>query len=150
MPLYRNAILLAALFVASGGYATEEQSSGSECGDTEHPTDVVQAQVDAYNAHDLDRFLACYAEDATIYDLSEERPVVRGRSAMREAYSFLESVPDGFRVEITDRLVSNAIVVDTERFFGLPEGIEVPDAVAVYEVRNGKIQNVWFPPTKVN
>ena len=147
---FKNAILSAALLVAFAGYATGEQSSDQVCGDTAHPIDVVQAQVDAYNAHDLDRFLACYAEDAMIYDLSEERPVVHGHSAMREAYSFLEGVPEGFRVEIIDRLVSNALVVDTERFVGLPEGMELPDAVAVYEVRNGKIQNVWFPPTEVN
>ena len=150
MPPFKNAILSAALLVASSGFATEEQSSGPVCGDTAHPMDVVQAQVDAYNAHDLDRFLACYAEDATIYDLSGERPVVYGRSAMRETYSFLESVPEDFRVDIIDRLVSNAIVVDTERFVGLSDGIELPDAVVVYEVRSRKIQNVWFPPTEAN
>ena len=147
---FKNAILSAALIVAFAGYATGEQSSDQVCGDTAHPIDVVQAQVDAYNAHDLDGFLACYAEDAVIYDLSGERPVVNGRSAMRETYSFLESVPEDFRVDIIDRLVSNAIVVDTERLVGLPDGIELPDAVAVYEVRSGKIQNVWFPPTKAN
>ena len=146
----KNAILSAALLVASAGYATGEQSFDRVCGDTAQPIDVVQAQVDAYNAHDLDRFLACYAEDATIYDLSGERPVVHGRSAIRETYSFLESVPEDFRVDIIDRLVSNAIIVDRERFVGLPEGMELPDAVAVYEVRNGKIQNVWFPPAEVN
>lgn len=139
------------LVVRAGQVHTiDELSFGPVCSDTAHPIDVVQAQVDAYNDHDLERFLACYADDATIYDLAGERPVVRGHSAMRETYSFLESVPEEFRVDIIDRLVSDAIIVDTERFVGLPEGVELPDAVAVYEVRNGKIQNVWFPPIEAD
>ena len=138
-----------ALVIRAGQiHSIEELSYGPVCGDTARPIDVVQAQVDAYNAHDLDQFLACYADDATLYDLSGKQPVVHGRSAMREIYSFLERVPDGFQVDILDRLVSDAIIVDTERFVGLPEGVQWPDAVAVYEVRNGKIQNVWFPPVE--
>ena len=30
--------------------------------------DVVEAQLDAYNARDLERFLDCYAPDAAIED----------------------------------------------------------------------------------
>lgn len=140
-----------ALVIRAGQiHSIEELSYGPVCGDTARPIDVVQAQVDAYNAHDLDQFLACYADDAALYDLSGKQPVVHGRSAMREIYSFLERVPDGFQVDIIDRLVSDAIIVDTERFVGLPEGVQWPNAVVVYEVRNGKIQNVWFPPAETN
>ena len=35
------------------------------CGKSTAPEAVVQTQVDAYNAHDLERFVQCYADDIT-------------------------------------------------------------------------------------
>lgn len=120
------------------------------CTKSEEPEEVVQAQVEAYNAHDLEKFLACYAADAAIYDLAGEQPVVRGQSDIRKAYAFLEDMPDGAGVKIVDRMTNDSIVVDKERFVGLADGVVIPDAVAVYDVRNGKIQSVWFPPMETN
>ncbi len=125
-------------------------SYGRRCAASDEPREVVKAQVEAYNDHDLDGFLACYAGDAAIIDLTGEQPVVRGQSDIRKTYAFLDHMPEGAGVEIIDRIISDTIVVDMERFVGAPEGVVIPDAVAVYEVRNGKIQNVWFPPAGVN
>jgi len=139
-------------YVVRGGkvHPIDELSFAPACGASDDPVDVVQAQVEAYNEHDLDKFLACYADDAAIYDLTGERPVIQGQSALREAYAFLLSMPEGAGVDIVDRIVSDSIIIDKERFVGLPEGMVVPDAIAVYEVRGGKIQRVWFPPAKTN
>lgn len=141
---------LAYVVRAGNVHSIDELSYGPLCTVLEDPSDVVQAQVDAYNDHDLDRFLACYANDAAIYDLSGRQPVIRGPIAMRESYAFLQDMPDGAGVDIIDRVVSGAVVVDKESFVGMPEGVAIPDALAVYEVRNGKIQNVWFPPNEMN
>lgn len=125
-------------------------SYGQSCTDSEEPSDVVQAQVDAYNDHDLEGFLACYANDAAIYDLAGKQPEVHGQSEISEVYAFISEMPEGAGVRIVNRMVSNSVVVDTERFVGLSDGTVIPDAVAVYEVRDGKIQNVWFPPMEKN
>jgi len=125
-------------------------SYGRRCAASDEPREVVQAQVEAYNDHDLDGFLSCYADDAAIYDLAGEQPAIRGQSDIRKTYAFLDHMPEGAGVEIIDRIISDSIVVDMERFVGAPEGVVMPDAVAVYEVRNGKIQNVWFPPAEMN
>lgn len=49
------------------------------------PVAVVAAQVDAYNARDVDRFLECYSPDAVIEDGSG-KVLMRGREAMRPVY----------------------------------------------------------------
>ena len=33
------------------------------------PAALAQRQLDAYNAHDLEAFLACYAYDVEVYEL---------------------------------------------------------------------------------
>jgi putative hydrolase of HD superfamily len=84
----------------------------------------------------------------TITDLSGQRPVIKGIPALKEKFSFLAKVPKTFAVTIVKRIVTGPIVVDHEHVVGVPEDKRKPDAIAVYEVRDGKILNVWFPPSK--
>jgi putative hydrolase of HD superfamily len=121
--------------------------SAMACGNpSADPVKVVQEQVDAYNAHAIDAFAACYADNARIYDLSGKRPVITGTAALKKTYAFLTKVPKDYHVEIVQRTATGPTVVDHERVIGLPAGKGQPEAIAVYEVRDGKIQNVWFPP----
>lgn len=118
------------------------------CGDASDPANVVDAQVAAYNAHDIAGFAACYSADVRIHDLSGRYPVRQGQAELKKAYAFLHDVPDAFRVEIVRRIVSGPIVVDHERILGLPEKEGTPEAIAVYEVRDGRITQAWFPPKR--
>jgi len=116
---------------------------------TSSPDQDVQAQVDAYNAHDAEAFTACYAADARLVGLSGKRPPVEGRAAIAKAYAALiASQPGTFRVEIVERTASGPVVVDLERVHGMADGKRWPDAFAVYEVRDGLITTAWFPPTR--
>lgn len=110
------------------------------------PAEVVQAQVDAYNAHDIAVFASCYADGVTVTDLSGKRPAITGVTALKRSYAFLATAPKEFRVVIVQRVVNGSVVVDQERLMGLPPDKGQPEAIAVYEVRDGKIQHVWFPP----
>ena len=47
--------------------------------------DPVQAQVDAYNARDIDAFVAPYADDVVITDAGG-RPIMAGVATIREEY----------------------------------------------------------------
>lgn len=122
------------------------------CGSTtrdSRPAEVVQAQVAAYNAHDAEAFAACYADDARLMVLSGKRPPIEGKAAIEKAYaSLIAAQPRAFGVEILKRTVSGPIVVDLERVHGMAAGKQRPDSFAVYEVRDGRIANVWFPPPK--
>lgn len=128
--------------------AQPRASAAASCGNSKDPEKVVQAQLEAYNAHDLDAFVACYADDIAIHSLSSDKPPRKGLRVLREDYIFLKEVPKAYRAERANRIVSGPIVVDHELIRGLPPERGVPEAIAVYEVRDGKILNVWFPPRK--
>jgi hypothetical protein len=119
------------------------------CGHTSvdsDPVQIVDAQFAAYNAHDLDAFAACYADDVSVVDPGSRQPLIKGKAAFREAYAFLNKPSVTVRVEIVNRMVNGPIVIDREHVLGLPPGKHAPDVIAVYEVRQGKIVNAWFPP----
>jgi hypothetical protein len=106
------------------------------------PEDVVQRQLDAYNAHDLGAFLATYAEAAELTRVGKADPPVTGKAAISELYASRVFSVQGHRAELVGRFAFGNKVVDHERVFGLsPEPFE---ALAVYEVTDGLIQRVWF------
>ena len=98
-------------------------------------TDVVDRVLAALNAHDLEAFVACYAEDATIED-GHDNVFARGRDELRERYAPLfEKFPD-VRVEPGWRTTAGDFVVEEETVTGRGE----PQRhVAVYLIRDGAI-----------
>ena len=112
-------------------------------GPQEQPEAVVQRQLEAYNAHDIDAFLATYSRDVELFTLGGERQS-QGLEAMRARYGkMFKDVPQ-LHCDISRRIVQGNIVIDHEHLTGLPGGGTV-DAIAIYEVRRGKIRRVWFP-----
>lgn len=104
---------------------------------------IVQMQVDAYNRHDIDGFVASYAPDAVLYDHPAEVQS-RGTEAMRVSYGRMFTGAPALHVRIAERIVQGSFVIDHEVVTGVP-GSDAPlTAVAIYEVRAGRIQNVWF------
>ena len=115
------------------------------CTESKDPATVVQAQVDAYNAHDVELFASCYSSDIKMYDLWDETIYIVGKKDLLENYQFLKTAPEEFKVIIEKRMVNGPIVIDYERLTGLSEGREDRLVFAMYEVRDGKIIKVWFP-----
>ena len=113
------------------------------------PETVVQRQVEAYNARDIDAFLSFYAEDVTIYRLPEGEISWASREAMRARYAKRFEENPELNCVITNRTVHGNWVVDHELVTGVKDRPRIR-AVATYEVRNGLIQNVWFLPTIEN
>src|SRR5947207_9971810 len=103
--------------------------------------DVVEEQLQAYNARDLERFAATYAESIQIYRMPATEPAIVGKEKLREVYRARFSSP-GLHAEIVSRIVLGNKVIDHERVVGIKE---MPiEAVAVYEVVDGLIRTVWF------
>jgi hypothetical protein len=50
-------------------------------------TQPVEAQFAAYNAHDLDAFVACFAPDFKGYRMPTETPSTVGKGALRAFYA---------------------------------------------------------------
>jgi hypothetical protein len=100
--------------------------------------DPVQAQVDAYNARDIEAFVAAYAPDVVITDANGS-PMLGGHDAMREQYGALfEGSPD-LDAEILGRVSAGAWTVDQER---VSRGDETRDVLVAYQVTDGLIARV--------
>jgi len=107
-----------------------------------NPADPVQRQLEAYNAHDLERFVAEYTDDIQVYRPPARDPVLSGKAAFAEHYARNRFNLPKLHARVVSRIVSGNIVVDQEEVTGLAEG--KVDAVAVYQVVDGRINAVWF------
>jgi uncharacterized protein (TIGR02246 family) len=105
--------------------------------------DPVQEQLDAYNARDLERFLACYAPDVVVESAAGQR-MMEGREGMRAVYAGLFANSPALHAEVLTRIAVGAFVVDEERVRGLnlPGFPSEMHAAMVYEVRDGQIVHV--------
>jgi len=101
---------------------------------------VVQDQLDAYNARNIEDFLKTYADNVKVYNFPNELQF-EGLDKMDEQYgNFFESTPD-LNCELKNRMVLGNKVIDEE--FITMNGNKF-SAVAIYEVENDKITKVTF------
>ena len=100
--------------------------------------DVVARQAEAYNAADLEGFLACYAPTVVIRS-GEGIVLSDGLEAMREAYAGWFESMRGLRAEIVTRVERGGWVVDDEHVTA--EGLDLRALVA-YRVRDDLIDTV--------
>ena len=100
---------------------------------------VIDKQIEAYNAHDIEGFLACYAPDAVIED-GRSNVLMRGIEAIRAEYEpFFHDFPS-LRGEVMQRISVQAWTVDEEVITGSqPEPVA---AVVAYHVEHGRIDRV--------
>jgi hypothetical protein len=100
--------------------------------------DVVSRQVDAYNAADLEGFLACYAPGVVIRS-GDGIVLNEGLEAMRATYAeWFGSLP-GLRAEVDNRVERGSWVVDEEHVTA--QGLDMRALVA-YRVRDDLIDQV--------
>ena len=106
------------------------------------PVAPVQRQLDAYNARDLDAFVAQYAQGVRLYRLPAMEPMLVGKAALAEFYANNRFNVSGLHAELLNRMVFGNKVIDHELIAGL--GSEPVNGAAIYEVRDGLIAVAWF------
>src|SRR6476646_1376321 len=99
-------------------------------------TDTVARQVDAYNAHDLEAFLACYADDVVVTTGNGDL-LLEGIAAVREQYDAWFRSLHSLRAEVHHRIERGMWVVDDEHAMAEP-GLDV-EALVAYHVRGDRI-----------
>ncbi|MGX1929264.1 nuclear transport factor 2 family protein [Flagellimonas sp. 2504JD4-2] len=108
--------------------------------ETHDSESVVQLQLEAYNARDIDAFMSTYADDIELFNFPHKL-FRKGAAKMKASYgTFFESTPD-LHCEIKNRIVIGNKVIDEE--FVIVNGSNF-SAVAIYEVEDGKIARVTF------
>ncbi len=103
---------------------------------------AAQAQLDAYNARDIEGFLAVYTDDIQLFTLGCETPFCSGKEQMRERYVEMFARCEHLHCRLASRIVCGAIAIDEEKVAGLAD--KEVHAVAIYEVAEGLIRRTWF------
>jgi uncharacterized protein (TIGR02246 family) len=103
---------------------------------------LIQRQLDAYNAQDLDAYVACYAQDVVVAGLNGSITET-GREALRARYAKAFAAYPENKARLVNRVAVGNTVVDHEDVSRGP-GLEQFEILAIYTVKNGLIARVDF------
>lgn len=107
---------------------------------------VVQQQLDAYNARDIEALMACYADDARQFE-HPAKLLASGSAEIRARFIARFAEPN-LHAQLLQRVVSGNFVIDHERVTcTFPEGMGTQELIAIYELRQDRIANAWFIPS---
>ncbi|MEH6535737.1 MAG: nuclear transport factor 2 family protein [Psychroserpens sp.] len=119
---------------------TSEEPTTESNTDTSQIEAIIQKNLEAYNARDIDAFMKDYSDDVKLYAYPNTLQT-EGKDAMRKSYSdWFDRVPD-LRAFVKKRIVIGNKVIDEEQ---VTANGKIFNAVAIYEVENGKIVKVTF------
>jgi hypothetical protein len=107
------------------------------------PEEIAQANIEAYNAHDVEALMATFSPSATFGQLGG-RILLDGRGPMQGYYTQLFQAQPTLRCEVRQRTVIGQFVVELQEISG--EGQPGMQAMMISEVREGKILKVWYSP----
>ena len=106
------------------------------------PEEIVQKQVDAYNAHDLDAMVACYGQAIEFRTMDGNVNPEKGTAALRKGYTNLFKQFPELKVKILKRICQGPFVIDQQQALGM--GSQPIMVTAIYETAEGKIVRVWY------
>ncbi len=107
------------------------------------PREIVQAAIDAYHAHDLDRCLSFYAPDVVVKD-ADGNVTMDGREAVRARYARSMADNPDIHYDIPNRISLAEYVIDEERVTGFtkPGSPAAVAAVLVYRFAGDLIREI--------
>jgi hypothetical protein len=105
------------------------------------PLDLVERQLKAYNARNIDAFLEPYADDVELYEFPDKL-LSKGKDAMRKDYEGMFKNIPSLHCDIVGRIIQRNIVIDKESISGM--GRNKFEATAIYHIEKNKIKKVYF------
>ncbi|HEX3487620.1 MAG TPA: nuclear transport factor 2 family protein [Micropepsaceae bacterium] len=103
---------------------------------------LIQRQLDAYNAQDLDAYVACYAPDVVIAGLNGAI-TERGRESLRARYAKAFATFPENKARLVNRMAVGNTVIDHEDVSRGP-GKEQFEIIAIYTIKDDLIARVDF------
>lgn len=104
---------------------------------------VVERQLAAYNARNLDAFMACWAAEARMLAWPDA-VIADGAVAIRERHRLRLADPL-LHAELLSRIAIDELVIDRESVTRLySEGQGTAEVIGIYDVCDGLIRTAWF------
>jgi ribosomal protein S18 acetylase RimI-like enzyme len=110
-----------------------------------HPlaaVEVIEANLAAYNARDIDGFMRWFAGEVEVIDQKTGAVVMRGLAEVRRFYAVLFETSPALHSHVLQRVAVGGFVVDQEHVTGRAGGDVL--ILITYDVRDGRIRRVWF------
>jgi imidazolonepropionase-like amidohydrolase len=107
----------------------------------ETPLALVQRQLNAYNARNIDAFLEPYSDDVELY-MFPDKLLSKGKENMRKDYNEMFKNLSDLHCEIKERIIQSNIIIDKESVSGM--GKTKLEATAIYHIEHNKITKVFF------
>lgn len=104
------------------------------------PLEVVNARMSAHNAHDIEKFLACYSENILVYDFPNTPLGSKGKDHINKIFTPLFE-RRAVKTTIQSQMVNGKYVVNRETV--VREG-KTSEYISIYEVEDELIQSVRF------
>ena len=104
--------------------------------------ELVQAQLEAFNAKDLETLLQTFSADAEIFALHGRR-LAAGRAALSEWF-MLEWRRNDPHVDLLSRTQLGETVIDRERIVNRAQGCAGAEVLCTYQVEGGVIRRATF------
>lgn len=104
---------------------------------------VVRKQLDAYNAKDIETFMACWAEDAQVF-AHPDTLLASGAAEIRARHVTRFQEPNLFGRLVHRMSVGNTVIDREVVTRAFPEGPGQVDVIGIYDVQDGKIARAWF------
>ncbi len=109
---------------------------------TSTPAEIIQRQLEAYNARELEALLRIYADEAELYEFPATL-LARGTAALRERFAQRFREPN-LHAALLHRIVAGDTVIDHERVSRtFPEGPGTVELTMIYQVKDGRIARAW-------
>ncbi len=100
---------------------------------------IVQANLDAYNARDIEAFMRSFSADIALHGFHDSVPHTLGLDAIRVRYRELFDASPQLHSTIIKRIVLKHTVIDHERIVGRNGSPQPYELVLIYEVRDALI-----------
>ncbi|WP_164851400.1 nuclear transport factor 2 family protein [Larkinella soli] len=108
------------------------------------PEELVQRQIDAWNRHNADDFVAPYSDSTSLYLFPDK--LIRqftSKQELRDYYGhFFENNPN-LHCEVAGQLVSGNTVILLEKVTGRADGRNI-ESIVTYKIVNNQIARVYF------
>ncbi len=127
-----KSLLICVALMLSSHFATADKAVSA--------LEIVNKRMDAYNEHNLKKFLATYSQEVQIFDYPNTAIGKQGRAHLRHIF---EQMFEGkaVRVDVVSQIEHGNYVVNEETVYY--KGVAT-DYVSIYEVRDGLIHQVRF------
>lgn len=105
------------------------------------PQLLVDQQLAAYNARNIDAFLIPYSDSVELYEYPGKL-MGKGKEEMRKMYTGMFKQVTQLHCELVNRIIQGNVIIDHESVSGF--GNKPVRAIAIYTISKGKIQKVEF------